>query len=232
MKMEKIHTNRYPQKGKKPLDLYQGLTSMLNCSEYLGSNGFEISSYGQTLGGIFVFSNGLEVNNSDFNKIFRAGEMDHLLKRVIKERMAFKRRIIDPESGCFYGNNILKVRFATSSRNYHARLSLKKNRKGLFLFSDGFYLNYSLELEGLLINDSDLLQFEGHKQGLDEAMRHEGILTFPSKGSAGKSKTSSPKSSDPISELNPNQISQYRNPFEIEMPNDKRIESLVYGDER
>ncbi|MBI2044860.1 hypothetical protein HYT23_02275 [Candidatus Pacearchaeota archaeon] len=219
--MKKVCNGRYPDRGEEQHEkIAKALVSMLNCRRYLTNLRFaeEIQIFpGWNLrrvnfvDGTMFFPEGLEIDNDAFCKINDSNSRDALLKVIISKDAKFKRN----GSGCCYDRSRI-VRTSYEGSGYSFRLSVRDTTKeslsGIFLYdAKKFAFQYDISLNRDIITVQDLGEFARYKQGLENAMRHDSLITYSPQAPQGKE-------AEPKKAEMPQAETHFINPWDIKIP--------------
>lgn len=229
--MEKSYTGRYPELKDEQFDFTRAVVSMLNSRRYLESQGFDeaFANYDyydtNSINGKVIFPEGSIIDNPNFISLKDTSQKDSLLERMIDKKAVFKRFGVN----YFYERDkVIRTRFKTNE--YDFKLSVIDTTREVaiipvkwFLIKPrGFAFKYDILLNKGVITDSDLKDFEKHKQELKLAAKSNVILNYGS-GSVTNGSNPAVNGIKSVEQVKPIEIFD---PWKVEI---KELENMVYG---
>ncbi len=180
--MAKEYKIKFPKESDKSLTLREGLIKIINCRDYLKSQGFNsggntYGEYSSCLNGKFIFSNSA-IDSIPEETVL----VDSLLSNLLSEEVIFKR--------AYWDDYIKKkaVRFFMEKAGFSSYLGLGDSRNVYPFFQKNrtrFQFLVAMQLKNNSLNKTNLGDFEKYTRELEEIMSSDclqGYVSFPQKG--------------------------------------------------
>jgi len=221
--MYKTYLGRHPLKGGKQYDnITSALISMLNCGRYLRSQGFQeendTSSWSGSnmISGSIIFPEGSKVDREAFKT---ATNRDALLERMITKGALFKRKKFgyDYDGYDYDRSKIVRTTFVGDGYSFNLDVRDTTRERWSFILKPFIYTprrfasEFYMALTVGIITDANLEEFAKYQQGLDDAIRQETLLVYPSQAPQRKA------SQNQEVEI-PQAETSFINPWEVQIP--------------